>query len=246
MNTKLFLRLAIISVALTLGLSACGDDSEADEPSPVDTTATGQPGGGIPGGGIPSGGGNIPGGGDNPPSQSEEDLVGSVNVDGSEYDYTRFSFDADDEQDEQGTYYIGLAYADDEAVADGQFDLFDDGSTAAFSYSAQQAGVVRPGNYAYDESPFRLVFFGIEGAGYVLTEGDIEVNTTSADELLLITVAGYMQEVEFVDNRFSTVSDELFIVQAEFAVFARIDPNARYGTEMSISEKMPFSVQLGE
>ena len=254
----------IFSLALVVFFSAC---SEAEDPMPVDpnqadTTGGGLPGvptgGGNPGGGLPGGGGGTTGGGsgDNPGNggngplggggqqpTDDNSVVGMLSAGGSTYEFTGLTQEAEGQLNEQGGYPIYLGYYDEASTADDNFELFDSGNTALFIYNARQAGVVEPGNYSLDNSPFGILFFGIQGYGYVLNDGNITVETTQSDGVLLISVSGNVVEVAEVDGQLSIVSEETIPVEAQFGALAQVDANARRAAGMDVATQK-FSFEL--
>ena len=253
--TQLFNALKIFSLASAVFFTAC---SEGEDPTPMDTngqdtTNTGtpglpggggggnNPGGGLPGGGLPGGGGGLPGGGGgtggggngplggggNQPTNDSE-AVGVLSAGGQEYEYTTFGSAGESQLDENGTYPVYLGYSDEVSNAEGEFELFDDGNTAFIFYNASRPGTIETGDYEFGDGSFSGIFFGIQGFGYLLSEGDISVETTQTAGQLLITIEGYVVTVEQdADGSLVRVSEELIPVEAAFVTLEQIDTSSR-------------------
>ena len=253
-TTQLFNIAKIFSLAFVVFFSACteSEDPVPNDPNQPDTGLPdvpsggnggglpgggGNPDGGLPGGGT-TGGGNGPlGGGGQQPTSSN--AIGVLSAGGQLYEYTNYSHQTQGQANEQGTFPIALAYYDEESNRDGDPELFDTGNTAAIVYNAAQAGTVVPGTQQYNiqsnTNPVAFVFFGNQGSGYILTEGEIAIEATQESGILLITVTG--QAVQ-VDEAFENVLSDPFAVEAQFLAPAQLNINARQQKSLEISADM--------
>lgn len=246
----------IFFLALAISFGACSEteDPVPDDPNQPDTINPGLPGGGLPGGGGNNPGGGLPGGGGNNPGNgplggggqqptNNDNVIGMLSAGGSTYDFTGFTPEAEAQPNAQGAYPVYLGYYDEASAADGQFDLFDTGSTALFIYNATRAGVIEADSYSLANSPFNGLFFGIQGYGYILADGNINVEATQTAGQLLISITGNVVEVAEVNGELSIVSEELIPVEAQFAALAQTDPNARYAAGIDMATET-FSFEL--
>ena len=249
-TTPLFNAAKIFSLASLVFFTACseGEDPAPIDPNAQDTTITtglpggggnnggglpgggGNPGGGLPGGGTGGngGGGNGPlGGGGNQPA-NDSNIIGTLTAGGQQYNYTNFGSAGEAQSDGNGTYPVYLGYSDEVSDAEGDFELFDEGNTAFIYYNASEPGTIETGDYELGNAPFSAIFFGIQGFGYLLNEGTISVEATQSAGQLLITIEGYVVEVEQqADGSLAQVSEDSIPIEAQFAALSQVDTNAR-------------------
>ena len=266
-TTQLFNAAKIFSLASIVFFTACseGEDPMPENPMGQDTTTTtpGLPtggGGNNPGGGLPGGGGDNPGGlpgggtgggtggggngplggGGNQPT-NDSDAIGVLSAGGTQYEYTLFGHQALGQADENGEYPITLGYFDQEADAAGG-EAFGPGNIALIEYRPDQPGVIQPDTYTYDlqtanEGYFSYLFFGVQGSGYLLANGTIDVENTQTNGLLLISIDGYVVQI---DEQGNLVSEEQIPVEVQLVAPAQPEINARTaGVDLNV-DTTPF------